>query len=96
MSDMSYNFAGISSGVQSLHQQQATIQSLLERGEGVVTTLAGIWGGAGSESFQSIQRRWQQNSSDLTSSFGALAQAAQEASDGMAQTDSAIASSFGG
>ena len=96
MSEMSYNFAGISAGVSSLHQQQATIQSLLERGEGVVTTLASIWGGSGSESFQNIQRRWQQNSADLNTSFGALAQATQEASDGMAQTDSAIAGSVGG
>jgi early secretory antigenic target protein ESAT-6 len=96
MSDMSYNFAGISSGVAQLHQQQSTIQGLLERGEGVVTALASIWGGSGSEAFQNIQRRWQQNSADLNNSFGQLAQAAQEASDGMQQTDSAIAGTFGG
>jgi len=91
-----WDFANISSSVDSVQQQQSQIDNLLQEGQQVVQYLSSIWGGAGSASYQQVQQQWQNNTNQLNESLQQLASAIGEASDNMNQTDNSVAQSFGG
>lgn len=95
MSEQLWNFAGIEGGSAEIQGSVATTAGLLDEGKGSLAALAAIWGGSGSEAYQAVQMRWDTTSNELNSALQQLARTIQDAGQTMAQTESAVTSTFG-
>jgi early secretory antigenic target protein ESAT-6 len=87
MSDaLSYNFGGIDGAAGDITRQVSTIQGLLDQGGACVQKLASIWGGAGSESYQATQQRWDSTAAELNAALSDLSNKVGEAGSSMLQS----------
>jgi 6 kDa early secretory antigenic target len=92
--EQSWNFTGIEAGASSIQGAVQTTQGLLDEGKGSLAKLADAWGGAGSEAYQQVQRRWDDTSAELNAALQNLATKISEASQAMAQTESGVRGMF--
>jgi 6 kDa early secretory antigenic target len=96
MTEQLWNFAGIEAGSADIHSAVATTNELLTQGAQSLASLAAVWGGNGSDSYQAVQAKWDAASNELNDALRNLAQTISEASSTMAQTEAGVASTFGG
>lgn len=89
-----WNFAGIEAGSSSIQGAVQTTQGLLDEGKSSLAKLAEAWGGSGAESYQQVQRTWDDTAAELNASLQALSQRISEASQSMAQTESGVTGMF--
>lgn len=94
MSEQLWNFAGIEGGSSEIQGAVSTTHGLLDEGKGSLASLAAVWGGSGSESYQAVQQRWDNTAAELNSALQNLAQTISEASQTMAQTESGVQGMF--
>ncbi|WP_205874289.1 WXG100 family type VII secretion target [Mycobacterium camsae] len=94
MTTQHWNFAGIEVGASEILGYFQMAQGLLEDGKKSLTNLAAAWGGTGSESYQTVQQRWDNTANELNSSLQSLARAISESGQAMAQTESAVSAMF--
>jgi 6 kDa early secretory antigenic target len=94
MSEQSWNFAGIEAGASSIQGAVQTTQGLLDEGKGSLANLSAAWGGSGSESYQGVQRNWDNASAELNNALQNLASRITEAGQAMAQTESGVTGMF--
>jgi 6 kDa early secretory antigenic target len=90
-----WNFAGIQAGVSELNRSVTTIHQLLDDGKSSLSRLASAWGGAGAESYQAVQQRWDNTAKEVNESLQALTQAIGESGEAMQQTEQGVAGMFG-
>lgn len=95
MTSQHWNFVGIEGGAGDILGYSQATENLLDDGKRSLTNLAAAWGGAGSEAYQSVQRKWDETANDLNSSLRNLARAISESGQAMAQTESNITGMFG-
>ncbi len=89
-----WNFAGIEAGAGSIQGAVRTTHNLLDEGKASLAKLSAAWGGAGAESYQEVQRRWDQASAELNEALGALSARISEAGQSMAQTEAGVTGMF--
>jgi 6 kDa early secretory antigenic target len=94
MTEQLWNFAGIEGGSSEIQGAVGTTAGLLDEGKASLGALAAVWGGAGSESYQAVQMRWDSTSAELNQALQNLAQTISESSATMAQTESGVAGMF--
>ena len=94
MSEQLWNFAGIEGGSSEIQGSVATTAGLLDEGKGSLAALAAVWGGAGSESYQNVQMRWDSTSNELNSALQNLAHTISESGQTMAQTEAGVTGMF--
>lgn len=94
MTEQSWNFAGIEAGSSAIQGAVTTTESLLEEGKQSLGRLAAAWGGAGSEAYQNVQRRWDETSAELNAALKNLAVKISEAGQTMASTESGVTGMF--
>lgn len=94
MSEQTWNFAGIEGGAGEIHGSVGTTAGLLDEGKGSLASLAAVWGGSGSDSYQQVQTRWDSTANELNSALQNLAQTISEAGSTMAQTEAGVTGMF--
>jgi len=95
MSDaLSYNFSGIEGSSGAVQGQVSNIQGLLDQGGQCVKKLANVWGGAGSDSYQVMQQRWDSTAAELNASLSDLSSKVSEAGQGMQGTENSVTGMF--
>lgn len=94
MSEQLWNFAGIEGGSGEIQGSVATTAGLLDEGKASLASLAAIWGGSGSESYQAVQTRWDSTSLELNNALQNLAATISEAGSTMAQTEAGVTGMF--
>lgn len=94
MTEQVWNFAGIEGGVGEIQGAVSTTHGLLDEGKGSLAALASVWGGSGSEAYQTVQTRWDNTSNELNTALQNLAHTISEASSTMAQTEAGVTGMF--
>lgn len=94
MGQITYNFAGIKTAEGELLAAVSRTLGLLDEGKGSLANLQAAWLGQGSDSYQAVQMRWDQNSEELNLALQNLAQAVGGAGDTMAQTEQGVVGKF--
>lgn len=89
-----WNFAGIEGGASAISNSVSTVHSLLDEGKASLGRLASVWGGSGSESYQQVQRRWDETALELNNALQNLSNTISQASQAMAHTERGVASKF--
>lgn len=94
MTEQLWNFAGIEGGAGDIQGAVQTTQGLLDEGKSSLASLAAVWGGSGSESYQAVQMRWDNTAAELNSALQNLAQTISEAGQTMGQTEAGVTGMF--
>ncbi len=94
MTEQVWNFAGIEGGASEIQRSVATTAGLLDEGKGSLAALAAVWGGSGSEAYQSIQMRWDSAAAELNAALLNLAHTISESGGNMAQTEAGVTGMF--
>ena len=89
-----WNFGAIEAGASSISGNVNQIHSLLDEGKASLSRLASVWGGSGSDSFNSLMTRWDNTAAELNSKLGNLSGKISEAGQQMARTESNVAARF--
>ncbi|AMO58895.1 6 kDa early secretory antigenic target EsaT6 [Mycolicibacterium phlei] len=95
MSEQIWNFGAIQALVAEIHGDVGTTAGLLDEGKGSLATLASVWGGIGSESYQAVQMRWDTTSLELNNALQNLAHTMDEATAVMMTTEKTVTGYFG-
>lgn len=94
MTEQQWNFAGIEAAASTIQGNVSSIHSLLDEGKQSLTKLAAAWGGSGSESYQSVQQKWDDTAQELNNSLQNLARTISEASSAMQSTEGSVTGLF--
>ncbi|MGK2867983.1 MAG: WXG100 family type VII secretion target [Mycobacterium sp.] len=89
-----WEFGGIEGGAGEIHGAVGVTQGLLDEGKASLASLASVWGGSGSESYQAVQTRWDSTSAELNAALQNLAQTISEAGSSMQQTEHGVTGMF--
>jgi len=89
-----WSFAQIEAGASAIAGSVNTVHGLLDEGRASLGRLATVWGGSGSDSYQQVQRRWDQTALELNNSLQSLSRTISQASQAMASTERGVAGKF--
>lgn len=89
-----WEFGGIEAGAQEINGAVKVTEGLLDEGKASLASLASVWGGSGSESYQAVQMRWDSTSAELNAALLNLAQTISEAGSSMLQTEHGVTGMF--
>jgi early secretory antigenic target protein ESAT-6 len=91
---INYNFAGIESDSAEIASAVNRVNGLMSEGHSALNSLQAAWMGTGSDSYQVMQQRWNQNSEELNLALQNLGQAVANAGHDMGGTENSVASTF--
>jgi early secretory antigenic target protein ESAT-6 len=91
---INYDFAGIETAAGELHAAVARTLGLLDEGKGSLARLQAAWIGDGSDSYQAVQMRWDNNSAELNAALQSLGQAVSNAGGTMGSTEGGVVGMF--
>ena len=94
MTEQVWNFGQISSGSAELHSFATQAGAVHDQGLASLATIAGVWGGIGSDSYQEVQNRWNESHAQLNDALMKLAATVGESGETMLNTETGIAGSF--
>ncbi|WP_299565309.1 WXG100 family type VII secretion target [uncultured Mycolicibacterium sp.] len=89
-----YNFAGIEGDSGDIQGVVRATAQLLSEGEQSLAALAAVWGGTSSETYQSLQQRWNSNEAELIAALEDLGHKIAEAGVSMARTEAMVTNTF--
>lgn len=89
-----WEFAGIEGGAQEINQAVGRTDGLLDEGKASLASLASVWGGSGSESYQAVQARWDSTSAELNAALLNLAQTISDSGQNMSQVENGVTGMF--
>ena len=96
MSEQVWNFAQIEAAAGEVQGYGSAVHGLLDEGTASLGRLQAAWQGTGQASYEAVQMRWNNASTELTAALQNLATTISEAGMTMAGTDQHVAGSFGG
>ncbi|MEH3139496.1 MAG: WXG100 family type VII secretion target [Mycobacterium kyogaense] len=91
---ITYNFAGIENDAADVHGAVGRVNGLLSEGQSALNSLQAAWVGTGSDSYQAVQQRWNQNSEELNQALQNLGHAVANAGHDMGSTEKGVESTF--
>ena len=89
-----WEFGGIEGGAGEIQGAVGVTEGLLDEGKASLASLASVWGGSGSESYQAVQMRWDSTSAELNAALRNLAQTISESGQNMQQVEHGVTGMF--
>ncbi|MBU8814043.1 MULTISPECIES: WXG100 family type VII secretion target [Mycolicibacterium] len=89
-----WNFPGITASADGIRKATTMVAAEESQIKGNLTTLASIWGGASSDTYQALQLRWNTKSEAVNQALTNLANAIDQAAMDMASTESKVGARF--
>jgi 6 kDa early secretory antigenic target len=94
MSEQVWNFAAIEACAGEVQGYAGAVHGLLDEGTASLGRLQAAWQGAAQGSYEAVQMKWNNASTELNAALQNLAQTISEAGQTMAHTESGVAGSF--
>jgi 6 kDa early secretory antigenic target len=91
---ISYNFAGIDTDAADIGGAVNRVNGLMSEGQSALNSLQAAWVGTGSDSYQNIQQRWNQNSEELNLALQNLGHAVANSGHDMGTTERGVEGTF--
>ncbi|KMO69356.1 WXG100 family type VII secretion target [Mycolicibacterium obuense] len=91
---ITYNFAGIETDAADISGAVGRVNGLLSEGQSALNSLQAAWVGTGSDSYQNVQMRWNQNSEELNLALQNLGHAVANAGHDMGATEKGVEGTF--
>lgn len=89
-----WEFGGISGSADTIRSTSAAIAGEQDSIKATLGGLAGCWGGASSETYQALQRRWDQRSAEVNDALRSLCSAIDQANASMQSTEARVGARF--
>lgn len=89
-----WHFGGIAASADGIRKIGVSVSAEQSQIKGNLTTLASIWGGSSSETYQALQMRWDNKSQTVNEALNNLANAIDQAGADMASTEGKVKNRF--